>query len=81
MPKFLRWLLPPSEPLILIDGYRATAPVAPRPLVLPVAKSSVVSRGTRCHGNGQSVPHRVGRRVADLSDAAAPGRGTPAKDF
>ena len=42
MLKFLTWFLPPSEPLMLIEGYRAKGPFAPTPLVLPVAKSSVV---------------------------------------
>jgi hypothetical protein len=42
MLKLLKWFLPPPLPVILIEGYRAKGPFAPRPLVLPVAKSSVV---------------------------------------
>ena len=45
MRKFLKWFLPPSEPLILIDGYRVKGPFAPRALALPVVKSSVVMPG------------------------------------
>jgi hypothetical protein len=66
MPKFLRWLLPPSEPLILIEGYRAKALVAPRPLVLPVAKSSVVMPG-----------HKVSRKWSIFTALAGPPRSRP----
>jgi hypothetical protein len=45
MRKFLKWFLPPREPLILIEGYRAKGPFAPRALALPVVKSSVVMPG------------------------------------
>jgi hypothetical protein len=42
MMTFLKWFLPPPMQVTLIEGYRANGPCAPRPLVLPVAKSSVV---------------------------------------
>ncbi len=42
MLKLLKWFLPPPMQVILIEGYRAKGPFGPRPLVLPVAKSSVV---------------------------------------